>query len=216
MPLPRELTDLPYAPYLEPFTGRIIPGAVHDGAHVDAATIEDVNAGTSRFLETAFSAVTFTRGSMRGARFNDVWLRAVRWAGTSLVETDWVDAELISTAIVGVEMHSSILRQVTFHGCKLDSVNLRGATITDVRFTDCQLRDVDLAGASLTNVSFPGSRLGPIRFAKAQMTNVDLTQATALEIDDGIDALRGATITQTQLYELAPWFAHSAGVTVQT
>ena len=115
-------------------------------------------------------------------------------------------------------MFSARLRRVTLHGCKLNSVNLRMAALTEVQFVDCVLQDVDLGGAELTEVAFPGSRLDRVRLAGARLTDVDLTGASSLEIADGIDgitALRGAAITYGQLMELASLFALAAGVKIR-
>lgn len=54
-----------------------------------------------------------------------------------------------------------------------------------------------------------------MRLGRAQLKKVDLRGAVALGITGGIDALRGATISSTQLLDLAPVFAQALGVTVQ-
>jgi hypothetical protein len=77
------------------------------------------------------------------------------------------------------------------------------------------LKNVDLREASLTDVTFASTKLTSLRLAQARLTKVDLTQASNLRIDDGIEALRGVTITIAQLIDLAPEFAASAGVIVQ-
>lgn len=214
MPAPRELADLPYARHLEPFPGELEREGDYDGVHVDQAVFEDVDAGSARFVESAFTSVAFTGGSMRRARFNDVWLHSVRWVGTDLAETSWLDGVVVAGVLAGVEMFGSELRRVAFHNCKLDSFNLRSATLRDVTFADCLLRDVDFGGAALKSVAFPGSTLDKVRFGKARMADVDLRGAAALGIADGFDALRGATISTTQLLDLAPHLAQTLGITV--
>lgn len=112
-------------------------------------------------------------------------------------------------------MFSSAMRRVVFHNCKLDSVNLRAADLRDVTFADCLLRDVDFGGAGLDGVSFPGSDLDGVRFPRARMKNVDLSGAVRLEISEGIDALRGATINNVQMMDLAPVFAQVLGIGIK-
>lgn len=139
----------------------------------------------------------------------------MRWVGTDLADTDWLDGELIGCVLAGLEMFTARLHRVTFHRCKFESVNARAAKLRGVSFADCLLRDVDFSGAALTEVTFPGSALEGVRFGKARMAKVDLRDATRLEISDGHDALRGATITGGQLMELAPMFADALGITVR-
>ncbi|WP_069815641.1 pentapeptide repeat-containing protein [Streptomyces sp. TP-A0874] len=213
--MPRELADLPYAEHLSPFRGRLEREQGHDSRHFDGGRFEDADCGGSTFLECAFSSVTFTGGRFRRARFNDVWLHAVRWVGTDLVETDWLDAEVDSAALAGVQVFGARLRRVTFHNCKFDSVNVRGAHLRDVAFVDCLLRDVDLSGAVLTGVDFPGSTLERVRFGDARMAGVDLRDAAGLDIEAGHEALRGATISSAQLLDLAPVLAQALGIAVR-
>ncbi|MGW4092934.1 hypothetical protein [Nocardia sp. NPDC004750] len=47
------------------------------------------------------------------------------------------------------------------------------------------------------------------------LTALDLRGATALDVADGLDSLRGATISSPQLMDLAPAFARSIGITVR-
>jgi uncharacterized protein YjbI with pentapeptide repeats len=214
VPVPRDITELPFANFLESMPGELEREARYDSVRLDAREFEDVEAGGCLFLESAFCGVTFTGGSMRRSRFNDVWAQSVRWVGTQLAEANWLDVELVSGALAGVEMFSAQLRRVRFFGCKLDSVNLRDATLDEVVFSDCVLREVDFGGAGLRQVSFPGSSLDGVRFGKARMKAVDLRGADPLGIRDGIDALKGATISHAQLLDLAPMFAQAAGVIV--
>lgn len=212
---PRELSELPFAAYLEPFQGELGREAVLDTVHVDGKSFDDVEAGGSRVSESALTSVVFAGGRMRRARFTDVWAHSVRWVATDLAETAWMDVEVVAGSLAGLEMFSSAMRRVVFHNCKLDSVNLRAADLRDVTFADCLLRDVDFGGAGLDGVSFPGSDLDGVRFPRARMKNVDLSGAVRLEISEGIDALRGATINNVQMMDLAPVFAQVLGIGIK-
>ncbi|WP_432927276.1 pentapeptide repeat-containing protein [Microbispora sp. CA-135349] len=211
---PRELGELPYADHLEPFEGRVIQGGDYDTVLFDGQEFEDADASNARFIESAFTSVTFTGGRYRRTRFSDVWLSGVRWVGGDLTESTWTDAEIIMSSPAGTALPGAAMNHVAFHRCKLDSVNLRAAELREVSFVECTLRDVDFMGATLTGVSFPGSTLERVRFDKARMSRVDLRGAVSLGISDGYDALHGATISGVQLMELAPMFAHILGVTV--
>ncbi len=85
----------------------------------------------------------------------------------------------------------------------------------DVRFVDCTLSDVDFGGATLTDLAFPGSRVERLALNGAVLKRVDLRGATVLELSDGVSGLQGATISELQLMELAPSFAHALGVDVE-
>jgi uncharacterized protein YjbI with pentapeptide repeats len=210
----QELSELPFASALAPHDGEWWPDETYDAVHVDGGTLAEVSAVGSRFMECAFTQVTFDGGSFRRARLSDVWLREARLVASDLSETDWLDAAFVSTVIAGAQAYNSNLRRVTFKGCKIDSVNFRSATLVDVVFDDCLLRDVDFGGATLERTRFPGCRFSGVDFTKATLKKVDLRGAV-LGISAGFDALRGATIDSGQLIELAPTFAQVLGITVQ-
>ncbi|MEC3957415.1 pentapeptide repeat-containing protein [Nocardia sp. CDC153] len=212
--MPRELTDLPFARFLEPREAIESEGA-YDCAHFEGLSLDDPQVRGVTFAECAFSASTVTGGIFRYSRFNDVWLQSTRWIRTDLSETNWMDAEFVMAALSGVEAFGSTLRRVSFHNCKFDSVNLRGATLIDVSFVDCVLRDVDIMDAKLTGVTFPGSEISGLMLRNAKLKNVDLREARSLGIASGVESLSGATVTNMQLLELAPVFAAAFGITVK-
>lgn len=181
---------------------------------LDGGRFDDLDVPNARFSESAFTSMVINRGSMRYTRFTDVWLRHVRWVGTELADTVWMDGELVAGALSGVDFAGANLRRVRFEGCKFDSVNFRSARLREVSFIDCVLRDCDFGDAELTKVTVPGSMLGGLSLNKARLSKVDLRGAAGLDITDGLDALRGATISGMQLIDLAPAFARAIGVTV--
>ena len=92
----QELADLPFAAALRAHRGALRPRG-DCGCHFDKASFDDASAPDSRFLECAFTGVSFTGGALRQARFSSVWLRATcAFTGTSLAETEWTDAVLVS------------------------------------------------------------------------------------------------------------------------
>ncbi|WP_405182234.1 pentapeptide repeat-containing protein [Nocardia sp. NBC_01377] len=212
--MPRDLADLPWARRLEPLEDDLRAEGDYDRTHLTGVDIADADIGNARFVESALTDFAMNRGSMRHTRFHDVWLRDVRWVGTELADTVWQDAEIVTGALVGVDAGGAVLRRVRFEGCKLESVNLRSATLREVAFVDCVLRDTDFGGARLTEVTFDGTRLDGVLLNNARLTQVDLRGAVGIDIADGIDALRGATITTLQLMDLAPAFARATGIIV--
>ncbi|MFE7799673.1 pentapeptide repeat-containing protein [Nocardia sp. NPDC057440] len=212
--MPRELADLPYASYLKPLEGPLEQEGDYDCVQVSGADIDDVEAGHARFSETVFTSLSINRGSMRYSRFTDVWVRNVRWVGTELADTSWQDAELIEGAMSGVDAGGANLRRVRFEGCKFDSVNFRRAKFRDVSFVDCVVRHTDFGDAELTNVTFPGTVVQGLLLNRARLKKFDLRDAVSIGIADGVDALRGATISSRQLMDLAPDFARAIGINV--
>ena len=209
----QELADLPFAAVLESHNGGLASSGDYDGVHFDQVSLAEPDAPSSRFIECAFTGVSFQGGKLQRARFSDVLLRDVRLVATGLGETQWTDVAVADSIAAGAELFGAKLRRVTFRRCKLDSVNFRGAAFTEVDFADCELSDVDFADATLTRVTFAGSRLARAEFSKVTMNGTDLRGAElGLIIDSG--SLRGATISTAQLVSIAPVLAQTLGITV--
>lgn len=209
----RELDDLPFAAHLRPLDDPLEDEGDYDGALVEG----DHSHGAvrnARFSECALRAARLTGTDFTATRFADSWLRNTDLTATALLETNWQDVELVESTLAGAELIGARLRRVTFDGCKLDGANLRGAQLREVTFRDCVLRDVDLSGAKLTGVTFPGSRV-QLALRGTVMEKVDLREAASITVTEGVPSLRGAIISQTQLFELAPLLAASVGLLVR-
>ncbi|MCX4092041.1 pentapeptide repeat-containing protein [Nocardia sp. alder85J] len=213
--MPRDLADLPYAGRLEVMDGEPEYDTDYEYIHLDDRICPDLDAHGIRFSRSAFTAVEFTGGEFRQARFDEMLMRAVRWVGSDLGQSGWLDTELVDNALTGVELIGARLDRIRFTGCKFESVNFRAARLRDVTFTDCLLRGTDFGEAALSRVSFPGSRLEDIALNRTSFTDVDLRGARTLGLSGGIGAMRGAIISTGQLFDLAPAFALAAGIDVR-
>jgi uncharacterized protein YjbI with pentapeptide repeats len=210
---PRELAELPYADALTPHEGGLVAGYDYDTVHFDRAGFDDQDAASARFLECAFTGVTFQGGRLRRSRFIEAWLKDVRITLTDLAETQWTDVAFAGGVIAGVQAFGARLDRVVFAGCKLDSVNFREAQLTGVTFVDCLLRDVDFAGAKLTKTALRGCQLSGADFSRTSLDQVDL-RGSELGLIVGPEPLRGAIISSGQLAAIAPVLAEALGIVV--
>jgi uncharacterized protein YjbI with pentapeptide repeats len=95
--------------------------------------------------------------------------------------------------------------------CKLGYLNFRSAQLVDVEFVDCTIDELDFGGARATRVAFTNTSIGLLDVARATLLDFDLRGAEFRSIR-GVDGLRGATITELQLVELAPIIAGQLGI----
>jgi uncharacterized protein YjbI with pentapeptide repeats len=209
----QQLADLPYAAALRRHGGDLAADGEYEAAHFDRLSLDRPDAPRAIFLECAFTGVTVQGGSLRRARFGDVWLQDTRLMGTDLAEAGWTDAGFADVVAAGVGAYGSALRRASFRGCKLDSVNFRGARLTDVRFEHCLLREVDFSDATLTRTVFTQSQLRQVNFTKAGLDRTDL-RGCELDIVAGPDSLRGAIIDAGQLAGIARALAEGLGIVV--
>ncbi|GGM43728.1 pentapeptide repeat-containing protein [Dactylosporangium sucinum] len=211
----QKIDELAYAAYLQAHAEPLEPDANYTEVHLDGVDLGGVDAAHARFIESAFEGVTFTEGNLDHCRFNDVWVSRNRWVGVKAAETEWLDVSVLDSVLAGVQAYGSRLRRVVFQRCKIDSLNLRGATLVDVEFDGCELNELDCAGATLTNVTFAGSAVKRARFSGVKLKKVDFRGARELDVADGADALRGAIVDERQLLELAPVLAAALGIEVK-
>ncbi|MET7393293.1 pentapeptide repeat-containing protein [Dactylosporangium sp. NPDC005572] len=211
----QKIDELAYAAYLQAHTEPLEPDASYTEVHLDGVEADGVDAAYARFVESAFEGVTLTEGSLDHSRFSDVWVSRNRWVGVKAAEAEWLDVTVLDSVLAGVQAYGSRLRRVVFQRCKIDSLNLRGATLVDVEFDGCELNELDCAGASLTNVTFAGSAVKRARFGGVKLKKVDFRGARELDVADGADALRGAIIDERQLFDLAPALADALGIEIR-
>ncbi|WP_305788197.1 pentapeptide repeat-containing protein [Symbioplanes lichenis] len=211
-----DLSDLPYAKHLQPFAGPLGRDEDYTEVHLDGGELEDPVASGARFGESAITGTTFTGGDFGQARLSDVWISRTRWIGTSWAEAELMDVTVLDGVLAGVQAYGGSWRRVVVQGCKVDSLNLRGARLQDVVFRDCDLTEVDFGGATLVGVTFPGSALRRARFSRVVARKpIDLRGARELDVAEGWESLRGAIIDRDQLAEAAPALAQALGIVVR-
>ncbi len=106
----------------------------------------------------------------------------------------------------------SDLTRVRLRGGKVDYLNLRAATLTDVHLDDVVVGELDLGGASATRLRVDGA-LGRLDVTGADLRDVDLRGAD-LRAPTGLAGLAGAVVSPAQLLELAPALADHVGLRV--
>ncbi|MBU2669684.1 pentapeptide repeat-containing protein [Actinoplanes bogorensis] len=211
----QELSSLPYAKFLRPLDEELERDGDYTEVHIDNAEFDEVEAGGSRFSESAITSVTFTGGSFDRVRLDDVWISRSRWIGGGWAEADLMNVSILDGVLAGVQAYGSQWRRVVVRNCKIDSLNLRGSRLQDVEFRDCDLAEVDFGQATLAGVTFPGSSIRRARFTKATVKKLDFRGARTLDVAEGWESLRGAVIDSTQLMESAAALAQTLGVSVK-
>lgn len=176
-------------------------------------TLSDLDLSGARLDEVQLARVTADEVDLKGARFSEVALDQVGFAVVRAARTQWRDVR-ISGRLGSFEAYEAQWRSVHFVGCKLSYVNLRGAEVQDVQFSDCIIEDLDLVDATATRVAFVDSRIGSLAVQRATLRDVDLRGAV-LEGIDGLEDLRGATLSPYQLSQLAPRLADHLGLRIE-
>ena len=163
--------------------------------------------------ECAVEVARLSEADLGGCRFVAVDLAGLDATAVRAVGASWREVAVRASRVGAAELYDGVLDNVAFTGCRLGFVNLRGASLTDVAFTDCTVDELDLGDADLTRVAFRGTAVRSLVVRGARLTDVVLRGA-ALAALEGVESLRGATVTVAQLLDLAPLFAAAAGLRV--
>ena len=170
-----------------------VSGSNTSGCEFEDVVADEFSIATSRVAETRFTTVGVPLFRMARSVFRDV--------------------EFDGGRLGAVEAYDLQGRSLHFRGCRLNYLNLRGSTLTDVAFTDCQIDELDLGQATVERMGFPGSRIGALTMHNALLKDVDLRGAE-LGAVNGAASLKGATISSQQLLDLAPQLARESGIQV--
>jgi uncharacterized protein YjbI with pentapeptide repeats len=175
-------------------TGRDLMGIKFAECELDGVGLSDADLRSARFIET------------RLMRVNAPVLRAPR--------STWRDVVIEQSRVGSGELFESGWRSVSIQHCKIGYLNLRASELIDVEFIDCVIDELDLGGGRATRVAFSGTSIASLDVARATLSDFDLRGAELRSIR-GLESLRGATITELQLAELAPLLADHVGMIVE-
>ncbi|MEO7234690.1 MAG: pentapeptide repeat-containing protein [Lapillicoccus sp.] len=193
--------------------GPVGPEGVYDELRFTGDDLLQAQAAGARFLDCGLEGADLTEARLDDTRWTECRLHRVHGVGTQLVDAALLDCEVTEPRLGALAAYGSTWRRVTLRGGKVDFLNLRGATLREVRFVDCVLVEPDFAGATLTDVTFDGCTLTGAQWSNATLAKVDLCGAR-LVAPLGLTSLRGATISRLQLLELADAFADQLGIRV--
>jgi uncharacterized protein YjbI with pentapeptide repeats len=166
------------------------------------------------FGECEFTKVSLHETKLRGASFSECLAADLHAPVFSAPRSSWRDVRIEHARLGSVEAYEATLRSVQIDGSKLDFVNLRNATLTDVLFSNCIIDELDLGSATVHRLQLQNCRIGTLDVGGAKLTDVDLRGGDFSAVH-GLEGLRGATIDDAQLSQLAPLLAAHLGLRVE-
>ncbi len=165
------------------------------------------------FGECELFRVSLHETKLRGASFSECLATDLHAPVFSAPRSSWRDVCIDHARLGSVEAYEATLRSVHVDGSKLDFVNLRNATLTDVRISNCVIDELDLGSANVQRLELQNCRIGTLDVGGAKLKDVDL-RGGDFSVIHGLEGLRGATIDDAQLSQLAPLLAAHLGVRV--
>ncbi|MEW1954678.1 pentapeptide repeat-containing protein [Terrabacter sp. NPDC080008] len=185
----------------------------HDGVRFEGTDFTGAHAEGHTFLECSLVGATLDEAHLAGSRWSECEWERVGGVGLNLAEASIVETTVEGCRLAAVSAWSSTWRDVTVRGGKVDFLNLRGARLKDVAFVDCVVGELDLQEASIDGLTFEGCTLVAPTFGRGTYAGLDLSGAT-LRSPVGLAALKGATLSRTQVIDLADALAAELGIRV--
>ena len=165
------------------------------------------------FLGCELDAVELGETDLTAARFGDTRLSRLNVPVLKAPEASWVGSEIVASRIGAWEGYGANLRAFHVSECKVTYANLRGAKLTDVLFSGCAFDELDLMDVQGARVAFEDCTIGVLTAHRMTVDDLDLRGASIGAVS-GIDGLRGARMSETQVTLLAAQFAGHVGVIV--
>jgi len=178
------------------------------GATLDAVSNKSLHISESEFVKTDLSRMVIERFDALDCIFRQCNLSASKF-----VDSSWHVISFDGIRASGMQLQHSRLKNILFKDSKLEMTNFRSTHMENIIFEDCNLDEVDFNGARLKNIDFINCTIKNISFAGTKIVSVNLSQSH-IESIKGVASLKGITISYDQLMQLAPYFAHEAGIKV--
>lgn len=221
MPASRSLQPAqPRVPLAEPSSAHHVFGwdEMGWGGEFDGARLEGAS-GPADLSDVTFRDCVVGRADLSGAD-----LSRSRWEASLLDglfadefragKSAWRNVVLHQSRIGALDLVDAKVQAVRISGAKLGRIDLRRAVVTDLLIQDAVIDELDLDEARATRVAFQDVRIGRLSLHGSILKDVDLRGAQLAGVGP-VTGLRGATITDWQLQELAPALAADLGLRVQ-
>ena len=194
--------------------GELVPRAVVEAVRFQGASFDGLDLTDAVLTECELDRVSIVDSALRGLRIAESIVTGLNAPVMPAARSRWRDVWMTGSRVGSAELFESELSGVRIEGSKLGYVNLRGATLSNVIFVDCTIDELDLGGVTATRVAITGCEIGTLDVTRATLRDADL-RSSRLSAVTGLDGLRGATIDELQLAELAPHLAAAAGLVVE-
>jgi uncharacterized protein YjbI with pentapeptide repeats len=166
------------------------------------------------FLACRFERCGLDEASLRHSRFSECLVSEPHASSLDVADSTWRDTLVTSPRIGALLAVGTSWSGVRVRGGKIDLLDLNGAKLADVVIEGTVIEELDLGTAQARWTRLVGCDIGVLDVTGARLTEVDLSGSTIREVR-GIEGLRGATISPSQLLELAPALAAHVGLKVR-
>ncbi|WP_066522699.1 pentapeptide repeat-containing protein [Curtobacterium ammoniigenes] len=192
----------------ELLSGDLLEGRSGANVDLDGRVLRDL-----AIEECTFAGIRLDGTELQGARFREVLIDRLDASVLRAARTTWHGVRVEGGRVGSAELYDTRFDDVVVSEARLGFLNLRASRLRDVLFRGCRIDELDVDGAVFERVAFDGCTIGAIAGTAARVAHVDLRGAD-LDRIDRLEGLRGATLSDEQVWSLAPLLAREAGFRV--
>jgi len=111
--------------------------------------------------------------------------------------------DFVGCRMTGFIAINSSIRDATFKNCKLNLAQFRFSHLKNIIFENCILEEADFYNADINNVIFRECNLIKAEMSKTKLFETDFRTSNIAGMNIGIESLKGAVISSTQLIDLS-------------
>jgi uncharacterized protein YjbI with pentapeptide repeats len=196
--------------------------AAADARFADEEAVSGIELGPGTLIEGGTS-LEWEQGratgvAMAGLTFERCHLTDLEFMGCDLSTTrfersTWTRVALADCRASALDLSGATLLDVSMAGGRAPHLNLRFAVTERLFFSGVDLRDLDAYGADLRGARFDDCDLTGAQLASARCDGA-VFRGCRLTGLRGVAALKGATVTGTDLWSVADLLAGALGITV--
>jgi len=174
----------------------------------DLVSAKRLSVDASRLESVSLTGAVFDTLEITDSECNRLESAAVQAHKATMLRVCMTDCRLTGSEFAEAEFQDCVFRNVKF-----DDVGFRFVSFKRVRFEGCILREADFSNAKFSHVVMTDCDLEGANFTSASCKDFDVS-AEDLTLVKGLLGLKGATISETQLMQLAPLLASELGFQV--
>lgn len=154
-------------------------------------------------------AVDLTGGTILDVELTDARIASLRLRGAGVRRL-----RIVGGRIGTLDLSTARISELELTGVRIDYLNLAAARAADIEVSDCRIRTLDIPQAELTRVRFARTTCDEVDPRGMRATDVDLRGLDAVSFLDA-NSLRGTTLSEFQVQQLAPVIAAGLGIQIK-
>ena len=166
-----------------------------------------------RLQDVLLANLDLTGTEAPGLTLTDAIVAGGSWANLRAARGAITRVEAQQLCATGADFNEAVLKDVVFAEARLDLASFRFAKLERVVFRDCRLEEADFLGASLRSVRIERCNLTAASFVDAVCERCELRDCELAELQ-GVEGLRGARMSWSEVIQVAGQLAAATGITV--